>query len=587
MSGKASRSNWWLTVTVACYVIAGRCALADSPIGDPDSPPRVLSTDPAPAGYALLPGPAMNSQGTATDWWVGPVAGPVLDRDRWVRFDLQTVLLDTLANSPRILGVAFQTSATYQRIVQQDAAFDSTMLLGSHLGATNDPVGNTLTTGGADRLLEESLNFNAGVRRKTRRGTEIELQQQFGLLDSNSSFFLPRNQGNARLSLNLNKPLLSRGGKYYNERLVTQAQIESQVAWQEMRGEVEQRIADVIVAYWQLYQLRAQLTQQRALVARSERIEALLSGRQGFDATRIEIAKARQRVARRSDQVIDLDAELMKQQTRLAVLVGSDTLLGAERDLELIPANAPTIPESQWQLRDAVSQALQNRPEVRAATHAMAISALELQVTRAELEPQLNWVFNGYLAQLNGASQVGRSLVQQFEQTPGVSTGLEFELPRGRRAFRAQHQEALMRYRQRSEQLREVIKQTQFEVETALIDIRRYGLQQVSKRKVLSTAIVEENILTVQWEIAGGDGSRVGIKLENLLDAQRRRTDAEQDMAAVESAYMIALVALQRAMGTLLINEGVQPTQSKCSGDVDFLQMSQVDQEIEAAEPAK
>lgn len=504
-------------------------------------------------------------------WWTDRVTQQVLDRERWVTFDLETVLLDTLAHSPRVQSVSYRTSSTFQRIVQQDAAFDSTILLGGDLGATNDPVGNTLTTGGADRLREKSLNVRGGARKTTRQGTELEWSQELGFLDSNSSFFLPRDQGNARLSLSLTKPLLSRGGRYYNERLVTQARIESRVAWQDMRGEVEQRIADVIIAYWKLYEARAQLTQQRELLARSQYLERVLVSRQDFDAALIEITKAKQRVARRADQLIDLEAELKKQQSRLAALIGSEAMLGVESDLELIPIAVPEIPESQWSLRDAVAQALENRPEVRAATHDVELSALELRVTRVELEPQLNWVFNGYLSQLNGASKVTRSFGEQFANAPGISTGLEFELPRGRRAVRAQQREAMLRARQRNERLREVIQQTQFEVETALIDLQRFEKQLISKRNVLASAITEENILSVQWRIIGGDESRVGIKLENLLDAQQRRTDAEKDMVAVEVAYMIALVQLQRAMGTLLINEGIRPYQSPCSGEIDFL----------------
>ncbi|WP_419580964.1 TolC family protein [Stieleria magnilauensis] len=518
-----------------------------------------------------LPDPTLAGEAAPMQWWTDRVSQQVLDRDRWVRFDLETILLDTLAHSPRILSVGYEASSTFQRIVQQDAEFDSTILLSGNLGATNDPVGNTLTTGGADRLREKSLNFSGGVRKKTRTGTELEWNQEIGFLDSNSSFFVPRDQGNARLSLSLTKPLLSRGGRYYNERLVTQARIESRVAWQDMRGAVEQRIADVIAAYWKLYEARAQLTQQRELLARSRNIERLLVSRKDFDAALIEITKAKQRVARRADQVIDLEADLKKQQARLAALVGSEAIIGADSDLELIPMAGPLIDGVRWNLRDAVAQALQNRPEVRAATYDVELSALELRVARAELEPQLNWVFNGYLSQLNGASKVARSFGEQFDNAPGISTGLEFELPRGRRAFRAQHREALLRARERSQRLREVIQQTQFDVETALIDLERFEKQLISKRNVLSTAVTEENILTVQWRIIGGDDSRVGIKLENLLDAQQRRTDAEKDLVKVESAYMIALVQLQRAMGTLLINEGVRPVQSECSGEINFL----------------
>ena len=502
-------------------------------------------------------------------WWNGHVAQQVLPKQRWVTFDLETVLMDTLANSPRIQSVSNRTTATVHRIVQQDAAFDPSILLGGDLGATNDPVGNTLTTGGADRLQEQSLDFRGGMKRTTRRGTELEWSQEIGFLDSNSSFFVPNDQGNAKLSLSLTKPLLARGGRYYNERLVIQARIENRLAWQEMRSEVEQRIADVIAAYWNLYQMRAQLTQQRDLIERSQHVERVISSRKGFDAGRIEIIKARSRVARRQDRVIELETELEKAQARLASLIGSETLQAAD-DLELIPILYPEFSDTHWQLRDAVAQALENRPEVRVATHDLELAAHDIRVSRTELAPQLNWVFNGYLSQLNGGSQVARSFWEQFANGPGISTGLEYEVPRGRRASKAKLRESQAIYRQRTADLQEVIQKTRFEVEAALIDVRRYALQRESKRKVLEQAIDEENILTVKWRLIGSDGSRVGVVLETLLDAQQRRTDAEQALVAAETSYLIAQVQLQRAMGTLLIDEGIHATQAACSAEIAF-----------------
>ncbi|MEM0927180.1 MAG: TolC family protein [Planctomycetota bacterium] len=161
--------------------------------------------------------------------------------------------------------------------------------------------------------------------------------------------------------------------------------------------------------------------------------------------------------------------------------------------------------------------------------------------------------------------------MNSFANAPSLSSSLEFELPRGRRAARASHREAMFRARQRSELLREAIQQTQLEVQTAMVELDQFTKQLKSKRDVLAAAIVEENILTTQWRIIGGDDSRVGIKLENLLDAQQRRTDAEKDLVAVETDYMIGLVQLQRAMGTLLLCEGFRPYRSPCVGDVQFL----------------
>ena len=71
--------------------------------------------------------------------------------------------------------------------------------------------------------------------------------------------------------------------------------------------------------------------------------------------------------------------------------------------------------------------------------------------------------------------------------------------------------------------------------------------------------------------MVGGDGSRVGLVLENLLDAQQRRTDAEREYVTMQSDYMLSLVELQRAMGTLLQYEGINAVRSRGQSTVDFV----------------
>ena len=75
--------------------------------------------------------------------------------------------------------------------------------------------------------------------------------------------------------------------------------------------------------------------------------------------------------------------------------------------------------------------------------------------------------------------------------------------------------------------------------------------QQKTKHRLLVTAIDEEDILTRRWEMMAGDGGTVGVVLENLLDAQQRRTDAEREWITVQTQYLTSLVELQRAMGHL------------------------------------
>ena len=516
---------------------------------------------------------------TSAHWWDLKAVESVLDQPTWVSFGLDTVLLDTIDNSPRIKILSSQASVAIERIVQQDAVFDASVLFDSRANRNNDPVGNTLTTGGPPRLIEEGLTTTGGVQRTTRRGGVWDISQELGLANSNSTFFLPLQQGNSRLSLSLNQPLMSRSGQFYNERLLAQARVDSRVSWQDMRAEVEGRISEVVVAYWRLYELRCHYLQTLELLERGKRIETFLSARAELDAGQIELAKIRGRIARRVDTEVRLRAEIKKQQAALAVLVGSDELTTAMSSMEMIPSDKPSLPSMTWNLRDAVQMGLENRMEIRSATAQLEAAALSIRVTRAELEPQLSAVFETYLAGLNGNNRVLDSFTDQFSTGgPGLAAGLQYQMPYGRRAARSRHREAQHRYQIRSEELREVVQQTQADIEIALVTVKSAAESQETKKRLMVTSIAEEEILTGRWEALAGDGASVGVVLETLLDTQSRRTDAEGELVSSEVDYVIAVVQLQRAMGTLLTQTGVTPVQEEGSNSVHFVSDGKLDE---------
>lgn len=523
--------------------------------------------------------PETTASETIEPWWKSVAFSGLLQTPEQVSFDLPTVLTDTLETSPRISAVSRRTSIAYEKIVQQDAAFDPTLLLEGGYGRVNDPVGSTLTTGGPERLIQNSVTASGGYRKLTRRGAVVDLSQELGTLDSNSLFFEPNPQGNSRVSLSITQPLLATSGEVYNTRLITQASIESRIAWQEMRSEVEAHLVDTFQSFWRLYERRCHLAQQRSLIERGEQIARIVDGRADLDSGPLQRIKVQRRLSNDRDRQIEIEAELRRLQVRLRTLVGSPELESLNQSVELIPLANPEIPNDNINLHDAIVRALEYRPDIQAATQELAAAGLGINVTRNELKPQLDAVFDAYLSGLRGNNRFFQAFGDQFTEGPGLSATLQYSLPYGRRAARSRVREARYRYQQRSEELRQNLLVARREIETALIQVSANFQLRESKAITLQAAIREEEIATRRWELLAGDGGPTALVLEDLLETQKRRTESEQLFVSAQVASIISLIELQKAMGTLLMTEGIEANRLGNTSEIEILKTEPIQPE--------
>lgn len=490
-------------------------------------------------------------------WWTSQVAGTILQAPNWVSFDLPMVVVDALQHNPHIQAVTHRSAAAYEQIVTEEAVFDPSLAFSSKLGSTSDPVGNVLTTGGPRRLEENSWANRAAVTKLSRRGTQFEVSQQLGLLDSNSLYFQPKDQGNARLSLGLTKPLLRGAGKLYNERLIVHARLSSSVTEQQMREEIQDRIAQTQIVYWSLYQARCHLLQLQASIERGEQIRSVLQTRQDWDAGALELSKVTARMARREAARIRKELELKNLQTQLIALIASESLPEQSGDLEMIPLTVPEIVDIQLSYPDLLAEALNHRTDVHLAILNLEDVSLRLAISRNELLPVLNAIAGMYVSGLRGNSDVAEAFSDQFTLgRPGAHVGVEYAMPYGRRSANARNRAAQHQFREMSERYRDVILTVRSEVEIAARSLETAVRSVDIKREVRREAEYQEMLVRQRWELFGTGDQGVTI-LEDLLEQQDNLAIAEQELATSETDYMIALIELQNAMGTLLTSSSL------------------------------
>ena len=163
-------------------------------------------------------------------------------------------------------------------IVEAQAAFDPAAFLDSRWDDQNDPVGNTLTTGGAPRYLNNQYSGAAGMRQQTQTGGKVEVAERVGFQNTNSTFFVPNPQGTSKLVLNYTQPLMRGRGREYNQSLTVLASIDKYVAEEEFSRQLQSHLLEVSRSYWGLYLERALLAQKRQSL---ERVGSVLTGASG------------------------------------------------------------------------------------------------------------------------------------------------------------------------------------------------------------------------------------------------------------------------------------------------------------------
>ena len=485
-------------------------------------------------------------------WWQPQVIGPLRSTEHVEKLDVTQLVLDALVHSEHIKALQQQPAIRELAILEAEAEFDVTTFMDSKFLKTSEPVGDDLTTGGPPRFRESDWNYAAGVRRKYSRGGKFEAAQRIGYLNNNSRFLNPTQQGNARLTLSFEQPLMRGAGKYYNTSLIMLAQIDTQVARDQTTRELQSYLLDVHRAYWELYLQRAVLLQMKRSSERAQKILTSLEQRQDFDSLRSQIVIAQAAVATRRSELVRAAAAVGNAQARIAALVNSPLFVSGE-DLELLPAATPKTDYVPIKLEDAMVTALNHRPEVDEALNLLEAARVRLEVSKNELLPVLSLVLETYVAGLEGRSDIGQALGNQFSTgEPSYTAGLLFEMPFGNRAARARHQRRHRELTQLTHRFNALIANLRAEIEVAVREVNTtYGEVQ-SKYAAMTAADSEVDFMTQRFELLPGDDRAASFLLEDLLTAQDRLSAQEFAFVDAQISYAVALAEMKRATGVLL-----------------------------------
>ncbi len=489
-------------------------------------------------------------------WWQPLVARPIRPEDPSAGLSLDDTLIRALDHSKQIQVFRELPLIRETAVVEADAAFDWTAFTEARWDDTTDPIGNSLTAGGDVQFFEDHrLSARAGLRRRTRSGADLELYQRLGFQDNNSQFFVPDPQGTARLNLSFTQPLMRGRGRQYNESLVLLAQIDKNVAEDEVQRQLQSHLLEVARSYWALFLERAVLYQKVNSYIRGKDVFERLNQRREVDARLTQIISAEATLKSRASELVRARAAVKNAESRLRSLVNDPTLC----DVEIIPIDMPVFESLPVELDESINIAFQKRPELKQAIKNIKAASVRLQMAKHELLPVLDLVTNFYLSGLEGQGQAFDAWANQFDTgRPSYGFGLEYEIPVFNRAANARHRRRQLEIRQLRNQYATTLETVRFEVEVAARECMTSQTELSTKQQAMQARAAQLNALTKRWQQLPGEDVTASLALENLLIAQDALAAAEYEYLQSQLTFKLSIFNLKRATGTLMESRPIE-----------------------------
>lgn len=518
------------------------------------------SNQPAVENYVPPESDELNAFQWDGAWWdaLGSrsnASRPLITRnkDRIYYADLEQMIWQSMQFSYKIQSILKVPKIQSTEIDIARGDLDPRPFAQSTFRDTSDPVGNTLTTGGPNRLNEYFWENSVGIRDRNSYGGRTEFGQAMNARDSNSLFFVPKNQVDSKLTLNYTQPLMRGAGLYYNTSSIRLNEIKTQEAVALANQELQDHARRIHSEYWELVLDRYHFVQTINAKDRFERRREQLENRRGRDLLDMYIKRAEYMIAQQDSQKELLRAEIRSHHAELARLVGAPEIQRTLCD-ELIPLTPPVVslPPAD-SLDDELYNAMLYRGDIQAVRFQIDQAAVNRNLAVNELKPTLDAILEGYVRGLAGDKRLLNSFSRQFDSgAPSYAAGFVYQNPYRNRAAKANLTGRTIDFKKLIDDYEDKVMQAESQVCSAIFKAK--GTFKAIHAALNATQAAQAEVdhhETRLNDYFGENGSPSSI-LNELLDAENRLLSAEKELATRQIEHMQALTQIKYESGTLL-----------------------------------
>jgi outer membrane protein len=485
--------------------------------------------------------------------------------------ELSAILKGALADNVDLASNAIDVKITEANILTALGAYDVFLSAGVTASYSETPQRGSQF---ALSLGNRTLSGFVGFRRKLEIGGTIELRVEANRIQS----LQPVNIANAsagsttlstyqiRPTLTLTQPLLKGAGVRVNRAEINKAKLATSQSEAAQLVTAQNIVRDLVSAYWDVLFAHRDLLNKRNSVALAtsqlDRTRALVAaGRQ----SPVEAKAVEQALAARESELLTAENTLLDRSLTLRTLMGQDF---TNRDvLGVLPVTDPVVRPQTVNVKDEVSRALEQNPQIRQLELAIASGRIDEMVAANQRLPQLDFTGN-FTPQ---GRSIDRSPVQQtgdpgtegnwgdafrniFSEDPSqdglladwtISGALTLTWDVQNRAAKGRHQAAKLQIRKAEVNLTRARQQVASGVIRAANSLRTAG--KVMDVAQISVELAQENLAAEQarFEVGRSTNYDVLLRLDELDKAWASALSAQV-------GYLKALVQLQALNSEIL-----------------------------------
>lgn len=465
-----------------------------------------------------------------------------LTRTRQVRLSLSEAIQRALVNNYSIRIEAYGPAISQAQLVAAEAAFDAVFFLDVTY-QKNDQAGSTIDV---DQPQNDSRSYSGGIRKLLPTGMVVSTS----LGQSQAFVNFPTKQNTVynpafetTFTVQFTQPLLRGFGLDYNRAGITVRQLDLKISRERFFQQVRDRLLDVETTYWQLSQARrGVLTLAESTGQFRQTYDNLVA--RGFEVTPIELNQSLSGLYSADVQFNEVVKTVRDLEDQLKNLLNDPELLLSD-NIEIIPTETPVVAPIAVDQFAEVRTSLDERSELRQAKLAIEQSRVATMRAKNETLPKLDLGFQYEVQGLRGSADDSfDNMTTARYQNYGVS--LNFELPIGNRAAeanlraaRSTEMQSIVRYKQAADLIVQ-------EVNNAIRALN-FGYENIPTQ-LRAVEASNESLRAFQARTEKIDPTYLETELSRIQNLSSTRAE----LARVVSDYNTAIVALEKAKGTLL-----------------------------------